>query len=470
MYVFSGHLKKPLAVLLLLAITEIIFAQEQKPLLLSEAIATGISNYQSIKAKRNFLNASTALVQDAKNQYLPNLVASIQQSYGTVNGQYGPLIGYEGMNLASGGPNATSQRWDAGFGGLYLLNANWEFFTFGRVKSRISLANATAQKDSADLMQEEFIQSVKIAGTYFNLLAAQTLVKNAQANLERALSVQQSVLARTRSGLVAGVDSSTTNAEVSRAKLDVIDARNNAEQFGNQLAQLLNVTAVNFQLDTGYLHRIPIEFTTTVPLEENPQLKFYERRINESNVATGFLKKSILPGFNLFGIFQSRASGFDYNYNPLSGYKYSGSYWEGVNPSRFNYVTGVALAWNIISPFKIKQQARAQEFVTDAYKNDYDQISAQLKNQLLLSESRIENSLQAVREVPLQFKAAADAYVQKSVLYKNGLTDITDLTLSLFALNRSETDLDIAFVNVWQALLLKVAASGDFELFRKQVP
>jgi hypothetical protein len=133
-------------------------------------------------------------------------------------------------------------------------------------------------------------------------------------------------------------------------------------------------------------------------------------------------------------------------------------------------VTGVALAWNIISPVKIKQQAKAQEFVTDAYKNDYDQISAQLKNQLLLSESRIENSLQAVREVPLQFKAAADAYVQKSVLYKNGLTDITDLTLSLFALNRSETDLDIAFVNVWQALLLKVAASGDFELFRKQVP
>jgi len=445
-------------------------AQNSKPLLLSEAISIGIGNYQSIKAKRNFLNASTALVQDAKNQYLPNVVASVQQSYGTVNGQYGPLIGYDGMNLASGGPTASSQRWDAGFGGLYLLNANWEFFSFGRVKSRISLASATAQKDSADLMQEEFIQGVKIASIYFNLLAAQTLVKNAQANLERALSVQQSVLARTRSGLVAGVDSSTTNAEVSRARLDVIEARNNAEQFGNQLAQLLNLAAVNFELDTNYLHRIPNEFNTTVPLEDNPQLKFYERRINESNVATDFLKKSILPGLNLFGIFQSRASGFDYAYNPVSGYKYSGSYWEGVNPSRFNYVTGVALAWNIISPVKIKQQAKAQQFVTDAYKNDYDQVSTQLKNQLLLSESRIENSLQAVREVPLQYKAASDAYVQKSVLYKNGLTDITDLQLALFALNRSETDLDIAFVNVWQALLLKVAASGDFELFRKQVP
>ncbi len=50
-------------------------------------------------------------------------------------------------------------------------------------------------------------------------------------------------------------------------------------------------------------------------------------------------------------------------------------------------------------------------------------------------------------------------------MYKNGLSNIVDITQALFALNRAETDRDIANNNVWQALLLRAAASGDFGLF-----
>jgi len=444
-------------------------AQEPKQLLLSEAITSGINNYQSIQAKHNYINASNALVQDAKNRYLPNVIASVQQSYGTVNGNYGPLIAVEGMGIASAGPVSNSQRWDAAFGGLYLINTNWEFFSFGRVKSGVLLADAAVKRDSADLLQEEFIQGVKISGAYLNLLAAQKLIQNAQANLQRAQAVQQSVLARTKSGLIAGVDSSIANAEVSRAKLAIIDARNNEQQASNQLRQLLNIAADKFQLDTSFYSKIPTEFKTVITVEQNPQSKFYQTRINESNVAADYLKKSIRPGVNLFGIFQSRASGFDYNYNALANYKYSANYFDGIKPSRYNYITGVAISWNIISPFKIKQQVKAQQFITEAYKNEYDQVTTDLRNQLLLADERIENSLQIVGEVPSQYKAASDAYLQKSVLYKNGLTDIVDLQLSLYALNRAQTDITVANINVWQALLIKTAASGDFELFRRQV-
>jgi hypothetical protein len=65
-------------------------------------------------------------------------------------------------------------------------------------------------------------------------------------------------------------------------------------------------------------------------------------------------------------------------------------------------------------------------------------------------------------------KAASDAYLQKSVLYRNGLATIVDITQALYTLNRAETDRDIAVSNVWQALLLKAAASGDFGLFINQ--
>jgi hypothetical protein len=92
----------------------------------------------------------------------------------------------------------------------------------------------------------------------------------------------------------------------------------------------------------------------------------------------------------------------------------------------------------------------------------------QLQNELILADQRIENSLQSIREVPLQYQAASDAYTQKSVLYKNGLTTLVDLQQAIYALNRAEIDRSVAYLNVWQALLLKAAASGDFNLFSNQ--
>jgi len=48
------------------------------------------------------------------------------------------------------------------------------------------------------------------------------------------------------------------------------------------------------------------------------------------------------------------------------------------------------------------------------------------------------------------------------------LTNIVDVQQALYALNKAETDLSIAYINVWQALLLKSASSGDFDLFLNQ--
>lgn len=444
-------------------------AQGDSTLLLSKAVTTGLQQYQSIKAKRNYLEASAALIQNARNEYLPNVVASIQQAYGTVNGQFGPAAPVGALGLSSAGPTYNSQSWNAAFGSMYIISTNWEFFTFGRVSSKIELAGAQAKKDSADLQQEQFVHSIKVAGAYLNLLIARRLIQNAQSNLERAKYVQQSVKARTLSGLNPGVDSSIANAEVSRAELTIIDATNNEQQLRNQLIQLLNIAPGDFALDTTFFSSVPDGFQTSATVTQNPQVKFYQTRIDQSNAATSFLKKSIMPGFNLFGIFQSRGSGFNSDYTPAYDDRYTKNYFDGVKPMRSNYALGVALSWNIISPWKIKQQVHAQQFVTAAYQQEYDLVTTQLQTQLVLADQRIQNTTQSVRVVPQQYKAAADAYLQKSVLYKNGLSTIIDLQQALYALNRAETDMSVAYINVWQALLLKAATAGDFDLFLKQV-
>ena len=447
---------------------------QQEKLNLTEAISLGLRNYQTIQAKRNYFNASSALLQNTKNEYLPNLIGSIQQDYGTVNGQFGPLgaVGIAGagggLAVASAGPPYSAQSWNAAFGALYLATVNWEFFTFGRVRSKIKMSDTQVVRDSADLTQEQFIHSIRISSAYLNLLVAQRLIRVAQSNLKRTTSIQQTVKARARSGLNAGVDSSLANADVSRAKLAVIEARNNEQQTRNLFAQYLKVNPDPFVLDTGYFTNVPTEFKTTNDITNNPQILYYKSRLDLSNQTASFLRKSIRPGFNFFSVLQTRGSGFNYNYFPGLPEGYSKGYWDGVNPSRSNYLVGFSLSWNVVSVPKIRQQVNAQRFVSAAYQNEYDLIATQLQDQLILADQRIENSLESVREVPAQYKAASDAYVQKGVLYKNGLTTIVELQQALYSLNRAEADVIIAYITVWQSLLQKAAASGDFSLFLNQ--
>jgi len=222
---------------------------------------------------------------------------------------------------------------------------------------------------------------------------------------------------------------------------------------------------VTFQPDASLIATIPEIITRASVVTLNPQLLFYRARVNYAKQLTTVVKKSIMPGVSLFGVYQARASGFNYSYNPENLSGYNNSYPVGVNPSRYNYVAGISLTWNLTSPAKIRQQVKAQHFVAAGYQNEYEQLDNQLQNQLILSDQRIENTLQSAHEVPAQYKAASDAYLQKSVLYKNGLTTMVELQQAMYVLNRAEIDKSVAYANVWQALLLKAAASGDFNLF-----
>jgi outer membrane protein TolC len=457
------------SVLFLLTGIQYCQAQGDGILRLSDAVKNGLVNYQSIKARSNYIKSSQAQVEQVKNQYLPDVIGSLQQAYGTVNGQFGVASPVAGT-VSSSGPAYSSQSWNAAFGSVYLLNVNWEFVSFGRLHARIDAAVAQVKTDSANFVQEQFVTSVKIAGTYLNLLIARRFIQNAQANIDRATYVQQSVVARAKSGLIAGVDSSIANAEVSGARLAYLQATANEQRIRNQLVQLLNAAPESYnELDSSFFDHTPVNYNTSFAVTENPQVKLYENRILQSSVYEKYLRKSINPGVNLFGTFQGRGSGFDYNYTPDVTDRYSKAYLDGIKPDRYNYLLGVGITWNLVSPFKIKQQVKSQSYLSAAYKDEYDLVLTQLKDQLVLADQQIENSLKSVQEAPLQLKAATDAYQQKTVLYKNGLTNIVDVQQALFTLNRAQTDISVAYINIWQALLLKAAASGDFDLFIKQV-
>lgn len=443
------------------------FCQAQTPLSLRQALDSGAVHYQSIKARQQYVKSAEAQVSQAKKEMLPNVVASAQQDYGSINGQNGPLYGMGGFGVASSGLPLAEQNWRAAFGALYLANINWDVFTFGRNKQRISTANAQLNRDQADLQQEIFQHQVRIAAAYLNLLAAQRLTRSQQFNLDRADTFRLVVTRKAVNGLVAGVDSSLANAEVSNAKTALILARDAEQERANQLAFLIGAAGSDFILDTVMVSRQP-DISQPANDKQHPVLAFYQRRVDLGIAQTRLINASKFPALTAFGILQTRGSGFSHLY-ATDQTQFSHNYIDGIKPTRTNYLLGLGFFWNLTSVLRVNQQVHAQEAIAAAQQHEYQLVADQLEAQQKLAEVKLANAAANFNETPVQVEAATAAYSQKSVLYKNGLATIVDVTQTLYTLNRAETSRDIAFNNLWQALLLKAAAAGDLGIFLNQL-
>lgn len=454
---------KKIALLFLLFSVSASFAQT---LSLKDAIKTGLENYGSVKAKSNYANASKETLKQANRDYLPNLNLSAQQDYGTINGQNGALYGFNGLGTASSGPALPEQNWNASFGALYLVNMNWDFFTFGKIKQKINLAKVEVQSRQNDLQQEKFQQEIKISAAYLNLLASQRLLISQQKNLTRAVVFKNTAVARVKNGLLAGVDSTLATAEVSRAKIALNQAKDFVKEQNSKLVILMGVPTQDFIPDTLFVSQIPKEMIQ--PTESNdslhPVLQYYKSKIDYSNQQVKLYKRSYYPTMSMFGVLQTRASGFNSDY-VTDQTSFNRNYIDGISPDRTNYLVGVGITWNLTTPFRTSKQVSAQKFISQGLQDEYNQIDTELKAQLNLADAKIKITMDNYVEAPIQVKAAAQAYLQKSTLYKNGLTTLTDITQTLYTLNRAEIDRDIVNNNVWQSFLLKAAATGNFDLF-----
>ncbi|MBB4801872.1 outer membrane protein TolC [Flavobacterium nitrogenifigens] len=454
---------KKITILFLLIFASIGYSQT---LSLKEAVKTGLENYGSVRAKNNYANASKETLKQSRRDYLPNLNLSAQQDYGTVNGQNGPLYGFGGLGVASSGLPLPEQNWNSAFGALYLVNMNWDFFTFGKTQEKINLSKIDVQAKEKDLQQEKFQQEIKISAAYLNLLASQRLLISQQKNLDRAEVFKKTAVARVKNGLLAGVDSTLATAEVSKAKIALNLAKNFVKEQNNKLVDLMGVAPQDFVTDTLFVTQIPKELVQASAANDSlhPLLQLYKTKIDYSNQQVKLYKRFYYPTMSAFGVLQTRASGFENTY-ASDQTAFSRNYWDGVNPDRTNYLIGVGITWNLTTPFRSSKQVSAQKFVSQALQEEYNQADRELKSQLNFAEDKIKITLENYAEAPIQVDAAKRAYLQKSTLYKNGLTDLTDLTQTMYVLNRAEIDRDIVNNNVWQSYLLKVAATGNFDLF-----
>jgi outer membrane protein TolC len=434
---------------------------------LSKAIELATKNYPAIKAKEAEKEATKKEISSVRSEFLPSLILQDQYTYATANGAIGTFWPNEGYAMPTSGAIRNENIYTGTFGSYTTIAINWPVFSFGKIKSRVNLAKAEANEMNAEYENQIFQHQIKVTDTYLLLLAYEKLVKVQEQNLQRAQILQKTITAAANSGMRPGVDSSFANAEVSRTKILLLQSKSNEKATRIKLSELIGSADDSIIIDSMifYNHVPAIDHQKQIEIMSNPLLRVYQNRIDVGIKRSMATMRSYFPTIKLLAAGIGRGSGIS-NTNDLN---YSQNFFTGTGFKTYNYLMGVSFLWNLMDYPRIRNEYKREQYLTTARQFEYEEQKLKIKRELENSELQLNLAEQQVQEAPIQLAAARNGYDQVKSRYKSGLSTLPEVAQNFYILNRAEVDMTVAYNNVWRALLLKAAASGDLSLFTNEV-
>lgn len=425
---------------------------------LPELLKLAEANYPLLKAKGYEVQARKDQVSFEKSAALPSLDAAYQINYATYNNITGMAVGQSFVPIS--GPPSEGNVYDGVFGTAGGLLLNWEPITFGQRKSKIESAKAYQSYQEADAAQEIFQHQIRTANAYLDVVLAQELTKVYSKNLERAQENVRIVKSLVRSGLRPDVDSALFNAELSRAKIELLNYEKLKETQRSHLSELLGGKEGDYHIDSSLVSKLPIGLSDTSSVE-HPLIRMSASRVMINEFERTSLQKTLYPRLSFWGTAYARGSGIRHD-----GYVNSQ---DGLSFSRYNYGAGLVLSAPLLRFANVRHQVNAQESLIKAEEEKLNLVKLQLEKQNRVADITLSNAIKIAQESPSFYQSAEFSYRALLSRYNSGLVNYSDLIQSQYALIKSEADLKKAYLDVWKAMLYKAAVQGDINIFLNQI-
>ncbi|QKG58452.1 TolC family protein [Hymenobacter sp. BRD128] len=438
-------------------------AQLPRPLTLPQALRVAQANYPALRSRQAAVRAAEADVLTNRATFLPQVTAQAQALNATANqvrGAYLPGVAFS----ESGAVKATGPDGRTNFSSLGVLAIEWPAVTFGRYRASENRSAAAVSAAQADYDQAVFEYQAQVADAYLLALGAEKAVALQRANLARAQQLARVIRAGGRSGIRPGIDSSTANAELARAQLQVLAAQQQARTQRTRLAGLLGQPTQEVQLDSmQFYSRLPLAGASPADTARatNPLLRVYRQRIVASQAQASLLNTNKRPSLNLLASTWGRGSGVRDRVDDQGNFVIDSSPGAGLPFKAYNYLLGATLTWRATELIHTGRAVQAQRLRTEQARADYDQQALQLETQLQNARLQVELAQQTALAAPTQLAAARQAYTAARARYDAGLDNLLVLTQATEVLNRAETDQALATNNLWRAVLLQGAAGGN---------
>ena len=443
-------------------------AQRATTYTLSELVDSANRHLPLLLEKQALVQSAQAGIKEARDAFLPQVNAVEELSAGSANDLEGPFLTIPGViHPIGGGINATS-NYQAVTGNMASLYGQYELVNFGLRGAKVASAKAFAGFTQADLEKERYQVKWDIARIYFAIRKNRNQLAVDSEDIRRYQSMYEVSRALTGSGVNPGVDSSLARAGLSRTRINYNEAMGALRRLQLQLGYLTGIEAPEIPVDTAIRaseREVGLRGDgtgDTAAVRTNPLADYYAKEKLQYSAEQELARKSYLPKIILAGGGWARGSSIQYQ----NDYK---SPAEGLGYQRLNYLGGIGITYDLFNGIHKRDRVSVLNGQLAAADYALQQQELSLRNQELQADESIRTAKDNLGELPLQLKAATDAYNQKLAQYKAGVINLVDLANAGFELFSAQSDY-ITTMNEWYtASLDKAAAAGRLDQFIQTV-
>jgi outer membrane protein len=459
------HLARPLlsmAILTLSLWSQVSSVQAQQsappPITIQQAVDNALRNYPAITVSQQQIDAAAAGIQLARAAYLPRVDSIAQVNRATRNNIFGLLLPQSVIPSISG-PVLGANNLDSVWGSAVGVNVSWEPFDFGLRSANIVAASAAKTRSEATLKRSQFEISVAAADAFLTFVAAQEMVRAAQAGVERGQSLLRSVRSQSDAQLRPGADVSRSEAELAAARTQLIQAQQAQDVSRALLSQFIGIPPEQISVSTGRLLQLPPEQSVSpLDIERNPAFAEQNALINQKKAELDALEKTYAPKFLMQGAAFARGTGAVTNGTHLGGV-------NGLAPDTQNYAIGFSITFPFLDRSSIHARESGQEATIRAETARSLQIATELTTRRNAAAAALEGSRKIAANTPVAVNAAVTANQQANARYQAGLGTIVEVADAQRLQTQAEIDDALARLSIWRALLSVAASSGDIEPF-----
>jgi outer membrane protein TolC len=432
------------------------------PLNPAQAVESALQHYPAIRVTGEQVQAAAAGIKLARTAYLPRVDALAQINRATRNNIFGLMLPQSVIPSISGpvlGTNNSGSVWGSAVGGL----VTWEPFDFGLRRANIGVAEAARAQSEATLQRTRFDVAVSAGDAYLTLAAAQETVRAAQAGVDRAQTVAQTIGALVDAQLRPGADRSRAEAELAAARTQFIQADSAVDVARATLAEFVGGAPAQIAIAAPALTALPPE-ESAAPLNPaaNPRIVEQAAVIDEARAELRVLQRTYFPRFYAQASAYSRGSGSSTNGDRLGGL-------NGLAPTTANGALGFSVTFPIFDFASIRSRKAVQSARIRVQTAVADQVAVELRAQWNRAAANYAGARRIAANTPIQVKAARDASDQATARYRTGLGNIDSVAEAQRLLTQAEIDDALARLNVWRALLGIAAATGNLDPFLAEV-
>ncbi len=446
--------------LLLLLSASTLFAQS--PLTLTQAVEAALRNYPSIRVSEEQIQAASAGMQLARTAYLPRIDALAQVNRATRNNVFGMLLPQGVIPAISGpvlGSNNTGTAWGSALGVL----VSWEPFDFGLRRANDAVAEAARAQSAAALKRTQFEVAVTTADSYLTLAATREASLAAQAGVDRAARILDTIRALVNAQLRPGADLSRAEAELAAARTQLIQTEQAADVARATLCQFAACDPARTALAAPRLRDLPPD-REPAPLNTAaaPAIAEQNATIEQTQAQLRALERAYFPRFYLQGAAYARGTSAETNGALLGNV-------NGLAPTVQNFALGFTVNFPVMDRAAIQAREAQQSANLRAQTARAQQIALDLRAQWNRATATLNGARRIAANLPVQVAAARSAVQQATARYQAGLANIDEVTEAQRLLTQSEIDDALARLSVWRSLLGVAAAAGDIQPFVAEV-